>query len=51
LAATHDVLNQSTPFVTANLFAIAPALPGSSSRDNGAEGARAELIAWAVPFG
>ena len=44
MAATHEVLNQSTPFVDRNLFAIDPALQEAVAR-NGAEWARAELSA------
>jgi len=50
MAATHEVLNQSTPFVDRNLFAIDPALQDAVAR-NGAEWARAELSALGARLG
>src|SRR5882672_5970389 len=50
MAATHEVLNQSTPFVDRDLFAIDPALQDAVAR-NGAEWARAELSALGARLG
>ncbi|HTT09657.1 MAG TPA: isovaleryl-CoA dehydrogenase [Burkholderiaceae bacterium] len=50
MTATHEVLNQSTPFVDRNLFAVDPALQDAVVR-NGAEWARAELSALGARLG
>ena len=50
MGATHEVLNQSTPFVDRNLFAVDPALQDAVAR-NGAAWASAELSALGARLG
>jgi putative acyl-CoA dehydrogenase len=50
MGATHEVLNQSTPFVDRNLFAVDPALQDAVRR-NGADWARVELTSLGARLG
>jgi putative acyl-CoA dehydrogenase len=50
MGATHEVVNQSTPFVDRNLYGIDPALRDAVAR-NGAEWAQAELSVLGARLG